>query len=277
VNVAYENIIVEKLERVARVTLNRPDKLNALSGPLMKEMEQALIELDDAEETSVVIVRGAGRAFCAGYDITPAKGDTRAKARQNMDITGDRERLRRTVTRWFNALWDLRMPVIAQVHGHCLAGGSELAMMCDLVVAADDARIGHPAVRSMGTPPTNIYPYLLGLRKAKEMVLTGEVLSGIRAAELGVVNYHYPADRVEAETLALARRIAKTPKEMLALNKMSVNKAFEVMGIRLGAHLGVEYDAMGHFTRTAFDFWEVAERDGLKAALDRRDKPYEKK
>lgn len=273
----YENILVEQMDRVARVTLNRPDKMNALSGALMKELEHAMIELDDAEETSVVILRGAGRAFCAGYDITPAKDDYRAKARKNMDITTDRERLRRTVTRWFNALWDLRMPVIAQVHGHCLAGGSEMAMMCDLVVAADDARIGHPAVRSMGTPPTNIYPYLMGLRKAKEMVLTGEVLSGIRAAELGVVNYHYPAERVEEETLALAKRISVTPKEMLALNKLSVNKAFEVMGIRLGAHLGVEYDAMGHFTKTAFDFWEVAETQGLKAALERRDKPFGKK
>lgn len=272
----YSNILVERLDRVARLTLNRPEKLNALSEALMREMDDALVSLDDDAGVSVIILRGAGRAFCAGYDITPDKSGFRTKARKNMDITGDRERLRRLVTRWFNAIWDLRTPVIAQVHGHCLAGGSELAMMCDLVVAADDARIGHPAVRAMGTPPTNIYPYIMGLRKAKEMVLTGEVLTGVRAAELGVVNYHYPAEELERTTLELAQRIARTPKEMLALNKMSVNKAFEVMGIRLGAHLGVEYDAMGHFTRTAFEFWEVAERDGLKAALDRRDKPFGK-
>lgn len=243
----------------------------------MREMQDALITLDDDPGVSCIILRGAGRAFCTGYDITPDKDGYRSAARRNMDIIGDRERLRRVVTRWFHAIWDLRTPVIAQVHGHCLAGGSELALMCDLIIAADDARIGHPAVRAIGVPPTNIYPYALGLRKAKEMVLTGDTLTGAEAARQGVINDCAPVDQLESVTLALAERIAQTPKEMLALNKQSVNKAYEVMGIRLGAHLGVEYDTMGHFTRTAFDFWEVAEREGLKAALNRRDDPFEKR
>lgn len=273
----YTAILLERIDKVARVSLNRPDKMNALSETLMRELQDALLALDDDPEVSVIILRGAGRSFCAGYDITPEKNDYRSQTRKNMDITGDRKRLRRVVSRWFNAIWDLGTPVIAQVHGYCLAGGSELALMCDLIVAADDAKIGHPPVRSMGVPPTNIYPYAMGLRKAKEMMLTGDTLTGAQALELGIVNYACTAGELEQTTLALAQRIAKTPKEMLTLNKQSVNKAYEAMGIRLGAHLGVEYDTMGHFTKTAFDFWEVAERDGLKAALARRDDPYKKK
>lgn len=270
----YTSILVERIERVARLTLNRPDKLNSMTETMMREMQDALIALDDDPNVSVIIIRGAGRAFCTGYDITPEKGGTRAYARENKDITGDRERLRRVVTRWFNAIWDLRTPVIAQVHGYCLAGGSELALMCDLIVAADDAQIGHPAVRAIGVPPTNIYPYALGLRKAKEMVLTGDTMTGAEAMQRGVINYRSTSAELDATTLALAQRISKTPKELLALNKQSVNKAYEVMGIRLGTHLGVEYDTIGHFTKTAFEFWEVAERDGLKAALNRRDNPF---
>lgn len=270
---AEKLIQVERRESVAKITLNRPDKLNALTETMMQDLERSLGELADSPDISVIVLRGAGRAFCTGYDITPIAGDARSRTRREGDITEDRERLRRVVDRWLG-IWDLRVPVIAQVHGQCLAGGSELALMCDLVVMADDAQIGHPAVRAIGVPPTNIYPYAFGLRLAKELVLTGDTLSGAEAAALGVANYAVPPEDLDDFVDSLAQRIAQTPKELLGLNKVAVNRAYEVMGIRTGVLLGVDYDAIGHFTKAAREFWELAEAEGLRAALQRRDTPF---
>ena len=267
----YEDLLVSIDDKIATITLNRPDKLNALTEPMTRGLQRALEVLDEDAGISVIILKGAGRAFCAGYDITPTAARTAARA--SRDIIADREKLRHTVARWLT-IWDLRIPVIAQVHGYCLAGGSELALLCDLIVAAQDAQIGHPAVRSMGVPPTNIYPYAFGLRKAKQMVLTGDTIAGARAAELGIVNWSAAADDLDRFTLEIARRIARIPRDMLTLNKRAVNRAYELMGFRAGVEIGIEYDAMAHFTPPAVRFWETAEREGLRAALAERDRPF---
>jgi enoyl-CoA hydratase len=267
-------VLLDKADGIATLTLNRPDKLNAMNEALLLQLSGRLHELDDADDVSVVIIRGAGRSFCAGYDISPDNDGKRSQFLTGGDVVGDRWRLRRNSKRWLE-LWDLQTPVIAQVHGHCLAAGSELALMCDLIVAADDAEIGFPAVRGLGVPPLSVYPIFLGIRKAKQLLLTGDTVSGLEAARIGMVNESVPADELEENVQRLARRIALIPKDLLALNKASVNAAYEVLGFRTAALLGADFDALSHRTRAVLDFANLAEREGLGTALSDRDKKFE--
>lgn len=269
-----EEVLVERDARVATVTLNRPHKRNALNERLLAAFSRRMGELDASGDVSVIIVKGAGPCFSAGYDIAHANDSARSKYLKEGDVVGDRWRLRRNSRRWLD-LWELRTPVIAQVHGHCLAGASELALMCDLVVAADDAKIGFPAVRGLGVPPLSVYPLLMGIRKAKELLFTGDSISGAEAARLGLINSAVPAESLEQTTRALAARIAKIPKDLLALNKASANAAYEAMGFRAAALLGAEFDAMAHRTRAVLDWMDSVERYGLRDAVRRRDARFE--
>lgn len=267
-------VLLETGDHVATLTLNRPEKLNALNEALLSQFSARLEEIDRADDVSVVVVKGAGPSFCAGYDISPENDGQRSRYLKDGDVVGDRWRLRRNSKRWLE-LWDLRTPVIAQVHGHCLAGGSELALMCDLVVASDDARIGFPPVRGLGVPPLSVYPLLLGIRRAKQMLLTGDTISGAEAADIGMVNESVPADDLDRATRALASRIAMIPKDLLALNKASMNTVYDVLGFRTAALLGADFDALSHRTSAVLGFVDLAEREGLGAALDDRDRKFE--
>jgi enoyl-CoA hydratase len=267
-------VLLEKTDRVATVTLNRPDKRNAMNEALLEGLSGCLQELDGSDDVSVIILRGAGRAFCAGYDIEPSNDGARSGYLKSGDVVGDRWRLRRNAKRMLE-LWDLRTPVIAQVHGYALAGGSELALMCDLVVAADDAKIGFPAVRGLGVPPLSIYASVIGIRWAKQLLLTGDSVTGAEAARIGMINTSVPAEDLAGATHALASRVAKIPKDLLALNKASVNTAYEVLGFRAAALLGADFDALSHRTPAVLDFFARAESDGLAAALRDRDAKFE--
>jgi enoyl-CoA hydratase len=171
------------------------------------------------------------------------------------------------------SIWDLAKPVIAQVHGYCLAGGSELATGCDLVYMAEDAQMGYPAVR-FGVPDMHFHPWFLGMRKAMEMMLTGDSINGIEAVERGWANAAFPADQLDEKVLEVAGRIAKVPTELLQLNKRVVHRQMDAMGMRAGIRAGTELCALGTHTKTMAKFVGNAREKGLTTALQERDAPF---
>lgn len=250
---------------VSRITLNRPDSRNALNNILRGELYGTLEANDRDPDVRVTIIRGAGKAFCAGYDL---KADNSAD--QPFHTAGGDGNWARHVVDGFFRVWDLAKPVIAQVHGYCLAGGTELATSCDLVYVAEDAQIGYPVVRSMSPPDNQFFPWLLGLRDAMEMMLTGSAISGVEAAQNGFANRAYPADQLEAAVLEVAQRIAKVPPDIQQINKRAVHRQMDAMGIRSAIRAGTEIQALAfHSQSTRAHFKELAA--GLTGALSKRD------
>ncbi|HAE32612.1 MAG: enoyl-CoA hydratase [Chloroflexi bacterium] len=273
----YEFIKCEVTDNgVAKVLLNRPEKLNALSLPLQAELYECLQAADDDPAVRVITLRGAGRAFCAGYDVTPPQTDEdrRASEERRGNIRQDMHRLRKTA-RLMTSVFDLSKPVIAGIHGHVIAGGTDLALHCDMVIAADDANIGFPPVRSMGTPPTHMWTYMVGPQWAKWFMLTGETVSGKEAQEMGLVLKSVPAEGLDAAVDGLANKIAKIPWEMLAANKSIVNKALDLMGRNMMQVIAAETDAVSHQSSIVREFNRISSEEGLKAALAWRDAPFQ--
>ena len=272
---AYQFIEYQTSDGIGRVRLNRPEKLNALSRGLQDELVDCMERADDDPEVRVMTLRGNGRAFCAGYDITPpATPEAQATAQAQRDnIRADIHRMKRTPNT-MNSILNLSKPVIVGVHGYCIAGGTDLAMHCDIVIAADDAQIGFPPVRSMGTPPTHMWTYMVGPQWAKWFLLTGESVSGSRAEELGLVWKSVPAEGLDAAVEDLARTMARIPWELLAANKSIVNKAMDLMGRSTLQHIAAETDAIAHQAPIVKEFNRMAQEEGLKAALDWRDGPF---
>lgn len=262
----YQHIIVDTPRpNVSRITLNRPDSRNALNNVLRGELYSTLESNDRDPDVRVTIIRGAGKAFCAGYDL-------KANNRESQPFhtsPGDGNWARHVVDGFFR-VWDLAKPVIAQVHGYCLAGGTELATSCDLVYCAEDAMIGYPVVRSMSPPDNQFFPHLLGLRNAMEMMLTGDAISGIEAAEQGFANRAYPIEDLERCVLEIAERIAKVPTDLQQMNKRAVHRQMELMGVRAAIRSGTEIQALAfHTDSTRAHFKELAA--GLTDALSKRD------
>jgi len=270
----YETIQYEVAGGKARITLNRPEKLNALSRQLQRELNQALWQADEDTRVHVVILRGAGRAFSAGYDLTgprPTREDIPTRGRSEIDDdiwhleAAQRERM---------AIFDMHKPVIAQVHGYCLAGGTDLALLCDIVIAAEDAIIGFPPVRAMGAPPAHMWTYLCGPQWAKRLLLTGDSVSGAEAARIGLVLMAVPADELERTVEALADRMCMIDPHLLAANKRAVNLALELMGARTMQRLAAEIDARAHLAPAVREFNRIAREQGIKAALEWRDTKF---
>jgi len=272
---SYEFIEYSASDGIARVRLDRPEKLNALSRELQDELVDCMERADDDPEVRVITLRGNGRAFCAGYDITPpSTPEAQAAAQVARDnIRADIHRMKRTPTT-MNAILNLSKPVIAGVHGYCIAGGTDLAMHCDIIIAADDAQIGFPPVRSMGTPPTHMWTYMVGPQWAKWFLLTGESVSGARAEELGLVWKSVPGEGLDAAVDDLARTMARIPWELLAANKSIVNKAMDLMGRATLQTIAAETDAIAHQAPIVKEFSRMSQEQGLKAALDWRDGPF---
>lgn len=258
----------EQFGKVRRLTLNRPDKRNALSFALLDALEAAVEDATDDPETSVIVLRGAGRGFCAGFDLTPP-----AEAKRPPDIWSDRERLRRLASR-MESIWYCPLPVVAQVHGFAMAGGSDLALHCDLLVASEDARIGYPPVRDLGVPPTNLWVYRLGPQTAARLLLTGDSLSGREAFRLGLATAVFAPSEIEDGTLALAQRLALVGREMLIGNKHVINRAVDLMGRPVLGRFAEAEDALAHSSATSQAFRRSAFEHGLKEALARRDGPF---
>ena len=257
--------------RVRRLTLNRPEKRNALNNRLRGELLEALRAADADPGVSVSIVRGAGSCFSAGYDLA---ADNRVD-QPYYSPGGPGQWSRHVVEGWFT-IWDLAKPVIAQVHGYCLAGGSELATACDVVFAAEDAQIGYPAVRLMSPPDMQYHPWLVGMRRAMELMLTGDAMSGREAAEWGFATRAFPAAELEARTLEFAERAAKIPTELQQLNKRTVHRAMELMGARAAMRAGTEIQALAFTTEASRAYLVQFRRDGasVREQLDRRDSAF---
>jgi enoyl-CoA hydratase/carnithine racemase len=251
---------------VRRLTLNRPAKRNALSNALRGEIFKALEAGDADPEVRVMILRGAGTCFSSGYDLA-------GTGALPYHTAGGQGQWARHVVEGCFKIWDLAKPVIAQVHGWCLAGGSELAVACDLVYVAEDAQIGYPPVRTMSPPDNQYHAWLMGMRAAMELMLTGDAISGLEAVRLGFANRAFPAEELEAEALAMASRIAQVDPELAQLNKRLVHRQMEAMGLRAGLRAGTDLHALGWST-AASRAYMTKMRQGVKEALTARDAQF---
>lgn len=253
---------------VRRLTLNRPKKRNALSNPLRTELFDALHRADADREVRVVILRGAGPCFSSGYDLS---ADNRADL-PYASTMGDGFWPRHVVDGAFR-IWDLAKPVIAQVHGYCLAGGSELMASCDLAYVGETAQIGYPPVRLMSPPDNQFHPWLASMRDAMELMLTGDAVDGHEAVRMHLANRCFPDDALEEEVLVIAERIARIPSDLQQLNKRSVHRAMEIMGMRAAIRAGTEIQTLGFHQKSAKEYLNKIAQD-LNKALEERDRAF---
>lgn len=267
---------------ICRITLNRPDKRNSLNPQMLRELGEALMEADARLDVNVIVIAGAGKDFCAGYDlniyaseVNPGGVDESLYRAPSHCIDDDCWNIEQT-QRNINLIFDVHKPVIAGVHGNCLAGGTDLALMCDMVIAAEDAKIGFPATRASGTPPNHMWFYHVGPQWAKRLLMTGDTLCGRDAARIGLVLDAVPAQELDAAVGDLAGRVANVDAELLAVHKRAVNIALELGGAKTLQRMTAELDARGHLSqgprRTRFKK-DIAEK-GIREALKNRDEPF---
>jgi enoyl-CoA hydratase len=265
-------LLTERTPWGVRLTLNRPDKLNALSAELVDALAAAIERATADPEVRVIAMAGAGRAFCSGYDLSEeAAGDIHGPVAWRDLLAAD-------VAATLKVL-DCPKPVIAQVHGYALAGGLELAMACDLIVAAQGTKLGEPEIRYGSAPVTLLMPYLVGQKKTRELLFTGDLIDASEAERIGLVNRVVPAEHLEAEVDALADRIARTPSEVIAPTKRMLNRAMDAMGFREAVEAGIDLGAIINAADTPDqrEWDEIVRRDGLKAALAWRDRRYDER
>lgn len=285
----YENVLYELDDRIARITLNRPEKRNALNWPILKDLSDALKEAERDKNIRVIILKGAGPCFSAGHDLSETMGDAPLhKGEKSWDesLKSD-EGVGIGVSVWDSRahvqghieymleIWNNWKPVIAQVHSYCLGGGSGLALACDMLIASEDARLGYPPVRGMAPgDEIVIYAWHMGLKKAKELSLTGDSLTADEMLRYGVANYVFPPEKLEEETTKIAKRIAHIDLELLSLNKRVVNRTFDQMGFTTSIQYGGEFDSLGHFLTINGEFAKIVTEKGMRAALEWRDGPF---
>lgn len=259
----------------ARITLNRPEKRNALSIEMVEELREALWEADDDKSVHCVILRGAGNSFCAGYDLTPSrkKHNDGIERRRGIGFDDDAWHIER-FQRCLRTLTEMHKPSIAQIHGHCYAGGTDLALYCDMLICADNASIGYSALRNMGAAPNQMWLYHIGPQWTKRLLLTGDTLTGEDAARIGLVLKSVPEAHLEQEVEGLADRLSWIDAEMLSANKRIINIGMELMGAQVLQRLAAENDARAHTTSAARNVFKQIQTEGLKAALDARDRPF---
>jgi enoyl-CoA hydratase len=275
-----DHVSLQIQDRVGRITLNRPDRRNALSWDMLVELRGALLEADDLKSVSCIVLEGAGQDFCAGYDMKSAYARYASEDGAQLEYRSgsgsfddDAWKLER-FQELLRTAFVVHKPVIAKVHGHCVAGGTDLALYCDMVIAADDARIGFPATRAMGSPPNHMWFYNVGPQWAKRLLLSGDIVTGADAARIGLVVASAPAAQLEDEVMRLAGRLATIDPELLATNKRIVNLALELAGAGTVARLAAEMDARAHLSRAKKDFDADVAAVGFKAAVRKRDEPF---
>lgn len=259
--------------RVATITLDRPDRLNAIDHHMPSEIRQAVEEANADDAVHVIVLTGAGRAFCAGYDLqdyAEAKGDNPGVQSMPWDPTVDFKMMFRN-TQDFSTLWRSYKPTIAKVRGFAVAGGSDIALSCDLVVMAEDARIGYPPARVWGCPTTAMWVYRLGAERAKRMLLTGDLIDGTEAERIGLVLEAVPDAELDDRVQALAERMAGVPKNQLMMQKLMINQAYENMGLHSTQMMATLFDGVARHSPEGMWFKERAERVGFKRAVAERD------
>jgi enoyl-CoA hydratase/carnithine racemase len=256
-------VLVERDGGIAWITLNRPDKLNAMNTALLHRLGEVIDELGADDSARVLIIRGAGRAFSAGYDLQRSESEI---AEERTPVQ-DYDRILGHI-RLFERLWDLPKPVIAAVHGYCLAGATQLCIFCDITVVAEDARVGWPSIPVGGGLISPMWSFLIGPKRAKQMsFVAGSQMSGTRSAEWGWANYAVPEEDLWDDVTALARDIAKVPPEILRMKKYSINRVAEVQGFRSAMSMGAETDALLHFSPSVNELQQLIKDKGLKGAI----------
>lgn len=269
----YRNLIFERSGAIAKITLNRPEKLNALSHDLLAELRVALDSIEPDPELRVVVITGAGRAFSTGFDLSPgnsARDPLRDEAAFNRVIKLNFETLMR--------IWNLRQPVIAAVNGHAIAAGSNLALICDITLAAERASFGEPEIRHYALSPLLLLPYLANNSKALHyLYYTGDTIDAAEALRLGLVAKVVPGEELLAEAERIAERIAKVPGFAVQMTKRSIKGAYEMMGFKNAMELHRANDALvldASQIREKRELMETLAREGLHAFLEQRDGPF---
>jgi enoyl-CoA hydratase len=281
---ADEPILYHENDSIAFITLNRPEKLNTLNEPLLAGLADALDEAAASKTARCVVLRGNGRAFSAGYDLNPAPGGPRFTAAYDAPSPEPREGawdpirdyyfMGKNVKR-FMKIWELPKPVIAQVHGYCVGGGTDLALCSDLIFMAEDATIGYPPARVYGVPTTMLWVYRLGLEHAKQFLLSGDAIDAATAHRIGLVSKVFAADELAEATERYASRYQHIPGNQLAMNKLLINQAFENMGLRTTQMFGTFFDGVTRHTEEAYRWVESFKEVGFRQTISNRDAPFE--
>jgi len=268
-----DTVLYEAADGVATLTLARPERLNAITPQLVDDLRAGLRRAWDDAGVRVIRLRGEGRAFCAGYDIGwGAEAMEDAEAGRPWDPMADLTMMSRFVDAYM-ALWRSRKPVVAQVHGFCVGGGTDFALCSDLIVCAEDCRIGYPPARVWGSPTTAMWTYRLGLERSKRLLLTGDALDGRRAVEWGLASECAPEADLDETAMALCRRVARLPSNQLQMMKVLVNATIEQQGLQTTQLLGTLLDGAARHTPEGVAFSEAALRD-VRAAVRERDAPF---
>ena len=266
-------VLYERDGRIARITLNRPDVLNAIDDDVPRELAACVERADNDRNVHVIVLSGAGRAFCAGYDLTyyaQAAGSKSGTQKMPWDPMKDYAFMIRN-TELFMSLFRSKRPVIAKVHGFAVAGGSDIALCSDVIVMAEDARIGYMPVRVWGCPTTAMWLYRLGPEKAKRMLFTGDKIDGREAEKLGLVLKAVPAGKLDDEVDALAHRMAGIPQNQLMMQKLVINQALYNMGLQTTQTIATVFDGITRHSPEGINFKHRAEEKGWKQAVDERD------
>jgi enoyl-CoA hydratase len=272
----FKHLTYEVDGRFATITLNRPERLNAITRGMPQELREAVEKANDDNEIHVIVLTGAGRSFCAGYDLVDyAERPNRAAGGQDAtsgpwDPMVDFAMMSRN-TQDFMSLWRSNKPTIAKVRGHAVAGGSDIALCCDLVVMAEDAKIGYPPARVWGIPTPAMWIYRLGAEKAKRMLLTGDLVTGREAADMGLVLEAVPESELNSRVVALATRIAAVPKNQLMMVKLTINQAIDSMGLAQTQMFATLFDGIARHSPEGVWFKRLAEEKGFKEAVRQRD------
>jgi len=275
---SFETLLYESADQIATITLNRPERLNTIVPPMPDELESAVLRATGDAAVKVIVLRGAGRAFCAGFDFGGGFHHwdehltTGGEWDAGKDFAVATSQLGAVPK--FMSIWRTPKPVIAQVHGWCVGGGSDMALCADLVIASEDAQIGTPYSRMWGCYLSGMWLYRLGLTRAKEFALTGKPLSGVEAVQAGLINAAVPFARLRDEVSERARALASIPSSQLAAMKLIVNQAYENMGLGSTQLLGPVLDGLMRNTPDAREFIALAEREGVGAAIARRDERF---
>lgn len=279
----YNTVVIEQdpsEPRIARLRMNRPEKLNAIASTTPADIRRSVEWAEAQDEVHVIIVEGAGRAFCAGYDLNEY-----AEGADPANITADHP-CRQEKTPWdpmldyammkrntedFMSLWRCSKPTIAKVQGYAVAGGSDIALCCDLLVMEEDAKIGYMPTRVWGCPTTAMWTYRIGAIRAKQLMFTGDTITGSQALEWGLANVAVPADQLEASTMALARRIAGVPRSHLMMHKLVVNQVWMSMGLEQSQMFATVFDGITRHNPEGMWFRRQAQAEGFKSAVEWRD------
>jgi enoyl-CoA hydratase len=275
-SMAFQTVSYATADRIARIELSRPERLNAINAVMTRELREAVAAANDDDTVRVIVLSGAGRAFCAGYDLdwgTKAEDANQKAQGGQWDPVRDYLGMSRNV-RAFMSLWESPKPVIAQVHGWCVGGGTDMALCSDLIYMADDARIGYPPARIWGEPTTVMWVYRLGLEHAKRLMLTGQPLTGTEAARLGLASAAVPATALQETVDEVATKLATIPTNQLVMSKLLVNQAYENMGLRTAQLIGTVFDGIARHTPEGIAWRDDAMRGGFREAVRKRDAPW---